>query len=106
MMETRAAPAFSSVLMYGIVRVIKLREQSRMTKLEELKEAARALTAEERAELIEVLWDTLDPDSTAPAMPDWHRVGLDQRLAEHEADPHSAVPWEEARERLMAGERM
>lgn len=73
-----------------------------MTKLEELKVAARALSAEERAELIELLWDTLEPDSTAPVMPDWHRADLDRRLAEHEASPDSAVPWEEARARLIA----
>lgn len=76
-----------------------------MTRLNELTEAARTLSPEERTRLIELLWDTLDPDSSAPSMPDWHRVGLDDRLAEHAADPSSAVPWEEARARLAARRR-
>lgn len=76
-----------------------------MTKLQELTDAARALSADERARLIELLWDTLEPESDAPAMPDWHRAGLDARLAEHEADPGSVVPWDEARVRLAARRR-
>ena len=73
--------------------------------LKRLTEEARRLTAAERAELIERLWDTFEPDSDVPGMPDWHRAGLDQRLAEHEADPGSIVPWAEARARLAARQR-
>ncbi len=76
-----------------------------MTKLHELTDAARTLSADERAQLIEYLWDSLEPESSAPVMPDWHRSGLDERLAEHEADPDSVVTWEEARERLAARRR-
>ena len=76
-----------------------------MTKVLELTEAARALSAEERAQLIECVWDTLEPESRAPAMPDWHRAGLDERPAEHEADPETIVPWAEARELLAARRR-
>lgn len=74
-------------------------------RLRQLTEAARALSADERAQLIDLLWDTLEPESRAPAMPDWHRAGLDERLSEHEADPASVVPWEVARERLAARRR-
>ena len=76
-----------------------------MANLHDLIDAARTLTNEERASLIEHLWDTLEPESTAPNMPDWHKTGLDERLAEHVADPDSVVAWEEARQRLTARRR-
>ena len=76
-----------------------------MSKLDDLTAAARTLSDVERAQLIELLWDTLDPASTAPSMPEWHRTGLDERLAEHEADPASVVSWEDARDRLAARRR-
>ena len=67
-----------------------------------LTDEARKLSADERAALIEQLWDTLPPETAAVPFPDWHRAGLDARLAEHEADPASVVPWEEARVRLAS----
>ncbi len=70
-----------------------------------LTEEARKLTPEERAELIEQIWDTLPPETAAVSIPDWHRAGLDRRLAEHEADPDSVVQWREARARLAARKR-
>ena len=76
-----------------------------MTKLHELTESARRLSAEECAQLIELLWDSLEPESSAPVMPEWHRSGLDERLAEHVANPDTVVPWDEARERLAARRR-
>jgi putative addiction module component (TIGR02574 family) len=33
---------------------------------------------------------------------DEQKAELDRRIAQHEADPSSAVPWEEVRQRLMA----
>lgn len=73
--------------------------------VESLLDEARKLTPEERAMLIERLWDTLPPETSAVPVPEWHRAGLDQRLAEHEADPGSVVPWEEAKVRLAARRR-
>ena len=70
-----------------------------------LTDEARKLSDEERAALIEQLWDTLPPETTAIPIPDWHRAGLDARLAEHEADPASVVPWEEAKARLANRQR-
>lgn len=70
-----------------------------------LTDEARRLTPAERAALIEQIWDTLPPDTADVPMPDWHRAGLDARLAEHEADPGSVVPWEEAKARLIARKR-
>lgn len=71
-----------------------------MTDLERLTQAARALTAPERAKLIEILWDTLGSENQDLQVPNWHQEELDRRLAAHEAGHNPTVPWEEARARL------
>lgn len=76
-----------------------------MTKLHELIAAARTLTDEERVQLIEDIWDSLEPESPAPVMPEWHKTGLDERLAEHETSPEAVVSWEEAHQRLAERRR-
>lgn len=55
------------------------------------------LSEAERIQLAQDLWDSIPADSdvlapSAEQIEEWHR-----RLAEHEADPASAIPWEEVR---------
>ena len=60
------------------------------------------LSVTERIELIEALWDSIaDAPETLPLTEAQERE-IDRRLAEHERDPSSAIPWEEVRERLRA----
>jgi putative addiction module component (TIGR02574 family) len=54
----------------------------------------------ERMQLAQDLWDSIPPDSAAYALTDEQRMEYRRRLAEHDADPDSAIPWEEARARL------
>jgi putative addiction module component (TIGR02574 family) len=58
------------------------------------------LSEAERIQLAQDLWDSIPADS--PALPLTHdqRRELERRLAEHRANPASAIPWEEARARL------
>ena len=65
-----------------------------------LREELRKLSAAERLELIEELWDSLDEDDEALALTDAQREDLERRLAEADADPTGGSPWEEARERI------
>jgi putative addiction module component (TIGR02574 family) len=54
------------------------------------------LPAAERADLAFALWESLS-DSEREAevvLTSEQRAELDRRLAEHEADPGSAIPWE------------
>lgn len=71
----------------------------------EVMEALLKLPSNERADLALALWESLDETD---------RVGsfdltpelvaeLDRRFAEHEADPSTAVPWEEVRKKLANG---
>lgn len=58
------------------------------------------LSEAERIQLAQDLWDSISERSDAlPLTPEQVRE-FEQRLAEHEADPSSAVPWTEVRARL------
>ena len=59
------------------------------------------LSVDERLALIEALWDSLDAQ-TLPVSEDL-RAELDRRLAEHDANPQSAVPWETVGRKLLGG---
>ena len=65
-----------------------------------LREELFKLSAAERLELVEELWDSLSDDDEALALSDEQREDLERRLAEADADPTGGSPWEEVRERI------
>ncbi|MGH7389641.1 MAG: addiction module protein [Candidatus Rokuibacteriota bacterium] len=69
-----------------------------MTKLLEL-------PATERVEIAMALWDSLTPAEQEAEfdLTPVQRAELDRRLAEHIADPASAIPWDEVRRKLLRG---
>ena len=58
------------------------------------------LNSVEKLELIGQLWDSLPEVSSALPMPEWHRQELDDRLANADANPQAAIPWNEVEQRL------
>lgn len=69
-----------------------------LTKLLELPPA-------ERVDLAMALWDSLttaQQEAEFDLTPE-QRAELDRRLAEHIADPGSAIPWDEVRRKLLRG---
>jgi putative addiction module component (TIGR02574 family) len=62
----------------------------------------RRLPIDERIQLVEDLWDSIAEGSTEQAFPVSRELAeeLDRRLAEYEADPDSALPWEMVRESI------
>ena len=67
-----------------------------------IKKEFLALELDEQIELVGDLWDLIAADvSAAPLTPD-QMAELDRRLAEHRADPGSAIPWEDVKRRLRS----
>ena len=58
------------------------------------------LSVAERVQLVGELWDSIAADADAFPLTEAHKAELDRRLADHEADPDSAIPWEQVREGL------
>jgi len=54
------------------------------------------LTPAERIQLAEDLWDSISPEEMPP-LSDEQIEEIDRRLAQHEKDPTTALPWEEVR---------
>jgi putative addiction module component (TIGR02574 family) len=62
------------------------------------------LSVEERLQLVEDLWDSIaaDTQDTPFELTDEEKAELDRRMAEHEANPESALDWNDVRARLWA----
>lgn len=71
----------------------------------EVMEALLKLPSSERADLALALWESLDEadrDASFELTPE-SVAELDRRMAEHDADPSTAIPWEEVRKKLSGG---
>lgn len=63
------------------------------------------LPAHDRADLAMALWESLtdaERDADFELTPE-QEAELTRRAAEHDADPTSAVPWDEVRRKLTGG---
>lgn len=70
-----------------------------------LREELFKLSAAERLELVEELWDSIADEDEALELTDEQREDLERRLAEADADPTGGAPWEEVRERIRQRSR-
>jgi putative addiction module component (TIGR02574 family) len=73
----------------------------------DLREELFKLTAAERLELVEELWDSIAAELEKEPFPlsAAQREDLDRRIRELDEHPERARPWEEVRERLLARKR-
>ena len=60
----------------------------------------------ERLEIALALWDSLEDGQLDALVPltEEQRAELDRRLAEHEKNPGSAIPWDQVRRDLHSSE--
>ena len=63
------------------------------------------LSAAERLELVEELWDSIADGDPVLAPSDEQRADLEQRLAEADCDPEGGSAWDEVRERIRRRSR-
>jgi len=72
-----------------------------------LREELFKLSAAERLELVEELWDSIAAEREKEPFPltAAQRESLEQRIRELDEHPERARPWEEVRERLWARKR-
>lgn len=73
----------------------------------DLREELFKLSAAERLELVEELWDSIAAEREHEPFPlsDAQREELERRLHELDEHPERARPWEEVRKRLWARQR-
>ena len=69
-----------------------------MTKIE-FQQTALQLSAEDRLELVEMLWESLDQEAI-PVL-SWQKQVLDERIAADDAAPEAGSTWPEVRERIV-----
>lgn len=72
-----------------------------MTK-SQLRQEALDLSVEDRLELAEALWESVEADPHQPALPDWQRKILEGRIAADDANPEEGSSWEEVKQRILA----
>jgi putative addiction module component (TIGR02574 family) len=72
-----------------------------MTK-SQLRREALDLSVEERLELAEALWESVEVTAHQPPLPDWQRQILDERIAADDADPEAGSPWQEVKQRILS----
>lgn len=63
-------------------------------------DALRELSVPDRVRLAQALWDSIQPTTEQLSVTEEQKRVLDQRLRDHEADPSSAISWDELRSRL------
>ncbi|WP_167599135.1 addiction module protein [Chlorobaculum sp. 24CR] len=62
------------------------------------------LSVSERIQLVEDIWDSIAAEASETIeLSQAQKDELHRRVAEHRADPSTAVPWEQVRSRLFSG---
>jgi putative addiction module component (TIGR02574 family) len=69
---------------------------------DEIQRTALELPPEERRELVEALWESLEGEPEP--LPEWQRRLLDERLAALEANPEEGSTWDEVEKRIWVDE--
>lgn len=59
------------------------------------------LDVEERLALIDELWESIVAEDAAIPLTDTQKAELGRRLAEHQANPHDVVPWEQVKASII-----
>lgn len=69
--------------------------------IQQIVEAFRRLPAEERARIVEELWDEVARELEQQPLGDAQQRLLDERIRQHEENPADVEDWEAARDDLL-----
>lgn len=72
-----------------------------MTKTDLQREILR-LPVEDRLEVAEAIWDSVERTAPSPELPEWQRSLLDERIAADDAEPEAGSTWDEVKQRILA----
>ena len=72
-----------------------------MVQLADRMREIRALSVEDRIELAEAIWESVEEDQDDFELTDAQKREIDRRLALYEANPDDVIPWETVRKRLQ-----
>jgi putative addiction module component (TIGR02574 family) len=67
--------------------------------MKKIRDQIEGLTIEEKAELLDEVWESLEADRELLA--EAQRTELDRRMARHEQSPSDVIPWEQVRADLF-----
>jgi putative addiction module component (TIGR02574 family) len=67
--------------------------------MSDLRNQIESLSAAEKAELLDALWESLEADATS--LTDAQRAELDFRIGRHEKNPSDIVAWEDVKADLF-----
>ena len=73
-----------------------------MTQLADGMREIRALSVEERIELADEIWDSVEEDSEGDGLTDAQKREIERRLAAYEASGYKGDSWENVVERIRA----
>ena len=68
----------------------------------EVLSAANSLSIDDRIRLAEAIWEGLEPEEPLPDLTEAQKRELKRRMAELDASPGTAVPWEEVKAKAEA----
>ena len=67
--------------------------------MSDLRHQIENLSASEKAELLDAVWESLEAD--ALSLTDPQRAELDYRIERHEQNPSDVIPWQQVRAGLF-----
>lgn len=67
--------------------------------MSDLRSQIKSLSAAEKAELLDTVWESLEADSAS--LTDAQRAELDHRISRQEQNPTHVIPWQQVRASLF-----
>lgn len=84
---------------HALPRALALEDNENRRRNEQLRNEIGNLSAAEKFELLDALWESLEADELS--LTDGQRDELDYRMGQYERNPNEVIPWEQVRAGLF-----